>query len=263
MIEGQPDEDTLAEARSACQALAAVGVALEIEAFAAELRRRADADRPRRIAEFALAWACMAGDERAIVVFERTHVASAALALRKLAITPAIIDDVLGWMRFELFVRPPPPLISTYSGRGALASWVRAIAVHEALKRARRARRELPEDHLPELPVPEPALLAMRGAYSAQLTRALSDSFAGLTTEERNLLRQHLLDGLNIDVLAGLYNIHRATAARRIAAARARLVERVRESLARELALSKGGVDQVITLSNLDESLGHILRTTR
>jgi hypothetical protein len=68
---------------------------------------------------------------------------------------------------------------------------------------------------------------------------------------------------LTIDVLAGLYKIHRATAARRVAAARARLVERVRAALARDLALSDAGIDQVITLSNLDESLGQLLRSTR
>jgi RNA polymerase sigma-70 factor (ECF subfamily) len=135
--------------------------------------------------------------------------------------------------------------------------------VHEALKRARRSRREASTELGPELPMPEPELVAMRGAYGAEFTRALSESFQALTAQERTLLRQYFLDGLTIDVLAGLYRIHRATAARRVTAARTRLVDSVRAALARDLGLSDTGVDQVITLSNLNESLGQLLRSTR
>ena len=136
------------------------------------------------------------------------------------------------------------------------------IAVHEVLKRARKSRREVPPEALEDLPMPEPELAAMRGAYGAEFTRALADSFRALTPQERNLLRQYFLDGLTIDMLANLYKIHRATAARRVAAARTRLVDQVRAALIRDLALSEAGVEQVITLSNLNESLGLLLRAT-
>ena len=52
-------------------------------------------------------------------------------------------------------------------------------------------------------------------------------------------------------------------AARRAAAARERLVEAVRARLARELARKEAGIDRVITISNLDESLSQLLRATR
>ena len=45
-----------------------------------------------------------------------------------------------------------------------------------------------------------------------------------------------------------------------MAAARERLVAGVRTQLVRELALSEGSIDRIITLSNLDESLGTLLR---
>jgi RNA polymerase sigma-70 factor (ECF subfamily) len=256
------DPRRLDEMQAAWRALAAQGVALSEEVLVGELQRRAGTE-PARIADLALAIACQHRDDAAIAVFERTHLAMLEQALRRLKINPAIADDVLGWIRFELFVRPPPPLIATYAGRGDLRSWVRAIGVHEALKRTRRARREVSPELAPEIPVPEPELVAMRGAYGPAFTRALSAGFAALTTAERNLLRQYFLDGLTIDVLAELYQIHRATAARRVAAARERLVANVRTTLTRELALSEASVDQIITLSNLDESLGTLLRRTR
>jgi RNA polymerase sigma-70 factor (ECF subfamily) len=213
--------------------------------------------------ELALAWACLAGDAAALGHFGRVYLVQARNALAKLRLGRTLADDVIGWMRFELFVRPEGALLATFTGKGELGSWVRAIAVHEAVKRERRARREVTPEVLDELPMPAPELFAMRGAYGAELTAALSQSLAALPLEDRNLLRQFFLDGLTIDMLGKLLGIHRATAARRVAAARTRLVDLVRAALRRDLALSEAGVDQVITLSNLDESLGHLLRQTR
>jgi len=254
----------IAAARAACLALAELGVTVAPEPFAADLARRGigEVAAPRMV-ELALAWACTQGDEAAIAYFERIYVSQARNALAKLRLGRTLADDVVGWMRFELMVRPEGPLLATYTGRGELGSWVRAIAVHEAVKRERRARREVTPELLEELPMPAAELFAMRGAYGAELTAALSNSFAALPLDERNLLRQFFLDGLTIDMLGKLYKVHRATAARRVAAARVRLVDLVRATLRRDLALSEDAVDQVITLSNLNESLGQLLRATR
>jgi RNA polymerase sigma-70 factor, ECF subfamily len=247
--------------RAAWGALADQGIAIPQEEFVAALRARIGES--TRVADLALAVACEHGDAAAIVVFERTHLGLVRRALHKLKLNPAIIDDVLGWMRFELFVRPAPKLIATYTGRGDLGSWTRAIGVHEAIKRARRARREVSPELAPELPVPAPELVAMRGAYGQAFTQALASAFRTLQADERTLLRQYFLDGLTIDVLAELYQIHRATAARRVAGARERLVDSVRATLRKELAIGEHSVDEIITLSNLDESLGTLLRRTR
>lgn len=247
----------------AVAALAALGITVSAADFAAELARRGAAPPgERHLAELALAFACSRGDPAALLHFERSYFTQARRSLLKLRLSPTLADDVLGWMRFELFVRPEGPVIASYTGRGDLGAWVRAIAVHEAVKRERKARREVTPDALAELPMPEPELLAMRGAYGAELTRALSDSFHALAADDRTLLRRYFLDGLTIDMLAKLYQIHRATAARRVAAARTELVDRVRRTLARDLALSEAGVDQIITLSNLNQSLSQLLRQT-
>ena len=237
--------------------LAAAGVKLDHRAARRALKGR---EQSPNVADLMLAWACLARNEPAIAYFERVYFSQATRALRRLRLPTGLTDDVLSWMRFELFARENGPLLGTYSGRGDLGSWVRSIAVHEALKRARKQRKEVSPEALAELPMPDADLLAMRGAYGEPFTRALSESFATLSMENRTLLRQYFLDGLTIDVLAKLYQVHRATAARRVSAARTELVDSVRERLKRELALSEAGVDQVITLSNLNESLGHLLR---
>jgi len=238
--------------------LAKAGVKIDAAAFAKG--RSLDG---LRLADLALAWACGRGDGAAIALFEQRYFPQAERALKKMKLSQTLSDDVLGWMRFELFARPGGPLIATYSGRGDLGSWVRSIAVHQALKQAKKQRRDVTPEAAAELPVPEAGLASMRGAYGKQFTRALDECFRALSVEQRNLLRQYFLDGLSIDVLAKLHAVHRSTAARRVDAARAALAAAVRERLLKDLALSRSDVDEVITLSNLDESLGGLLRRTR
>ncbi len=216
-----------------------------------------------KLVDLALAWACGRGDGAAIALFEKTYFPQASRALKKMKLSQTLTDDVLGWMRFELFARPSGPLISTYSGRGDLGSWVRSIAVHQALKRAKKQRRDVTPDEAAELPMPAEELASMRGAFGREFTRALDECFRALSVEQRNLMRQYFLDGLSIDALAKVHGVHRSTVARRVDAVRAALVEAVREKLLTELRLSRSDLDEVITLSNLNESLGGLLRRTR
>lgn len=215
------------------------------------------------VEDFALAFACSEHDEAAVRHFEKHVMPLALRALRGLRLDDdALVEDVLGWLRFELFAREAGPLISTYSGRSDLGGWLRAIVLHEALRRQKKKRREVTPEALEQLPMPDVELSAMRGAHGAAFTRALDQSFRAMPVQERNLLRQSFLDGLSIDVLSQLYGVHRATAARRVVAAREALVVGVRERLRAELRLDESGLDSLITLSNLDESLAGLLRRT-
>lgn len=239
--------------------LAARGVTVDREAFTKWSARRAS---PRTF-ELALVWACLQHQPAAVALLEADYVPQATRALRKLGLPEALVDDVLGWLRAELFVREGPPLLETWSGRGDLGSWIRAIATHEGIKRAKRARREVEAGALEDVPLPDAEVVALRGAHRAEFTRALTTSFQALPLEQRNLLRQYFLDGLTIDDLSRLLDVHRATAARRVTAAREALVAGVKQQLMAELQLGEQSVEEVITLSNLDESLSQLLRRTR
>lgn len=207
----------------------------------------------------ALVFACLEGDSAAVRHLEATHFSKVRSALKKMNVG-GLEDELIDWLRFELFAREQGPLLETYTGKGDLTGFLRAIAVHEALKRLKKQKREVTPEAVAELPMPEVELAAMKGAYGKQFTRALEESFRSLELAERNLLRQYFLDGLSIDALAKLHDIHRATAARRVNAAKDRLTERVKQRLITELQLGESSVREVITLSNLDESLGTLLR---
>lgn len=248
------------EVEQAVRALAARQVRIERGAFEKWLGARRSAP---QLEALALVFACLQHDEQAIRLLEAEHLTRVRRALLKMDVDDGLADELMSWLRFELFAREDGPLLATYGGKGDLTGFLRAIAAHEALKRLKKRKREVTPDDVPDVPVPHVDLAVMKGAYGKEFTAALEEAFRSLDVSERNLLRQYFLDGLSIDALAQVLSVHRATAARRVNAARERLTTRVRTTLVKVLAMSESGVEEVITLSNLDESLSRILRRTR
>jgi RNA polymerase sigma-70 factor (ECF subfamily) len=70
-----------------------------------------------------------------------------------------------------------------------------------------------------------------------------------------------VIDGWTIDRIGALYGVHRATAARRIAAARDELGAAIRTELAARLAISIDEVDSIVRLvqNRIDVSLERLL----
>lgn len=67
-------------------------------------------------------------------------------------------------------------------------------------------------------------------------------------SDHRPLLVQHHKDGLSVDQLAALYGVHRATAARRVAAARDAFSREVRTVLSRNLAVGGETFDEPLSM---------------
>src|SRR5262249_49945936 len=140
--------------------------------------------------------------------------------------TPTFVDEVRQEMRDKLFVGGggASPRIAEYSGKGALASWVRVVALRLAMNLRRQPwtaaadSRELdrPGTDNPEMDYEEDC---SRNAFDD----ALRGAAVALDDEQRYLLRRHFADGLPLDALAAELDVHRATIARRLAAARTAL----------------------------------------
>jgi RNA polymerase sigma-70 factor (ECF subfamily) len=144
---------------------------------------------------------------------------------------------------------------------------VRTVAVRAALDlvRASGAKRRRVDQVVEQITadaVRDPELDHIKRRYQADFTRAIKDALGALSVEQRTWLKLHLLDGLTIDELAGLYRLHRATAARRLVAARAAVLEGTRARLRERLQLTKSQFDDLAELlrSQLDISLSAILR---
>jgi RNA polymerase sigma-70 factor (ECF subfamily) len=215
-----------------------------------------------------IAFACARGDAVAIALFEQHFLREVEHAAAKLRVSPTLADEAKQVVRDLLFVgrEDKPPAIGQYSGRGDLRGWTRVVAMRELLKLRSRDAKEVPigdEALLDALsPANDPELELAKSRYREVFGTAFRDALARLPAKDRALLRHLLIDGFSLDVIGGMYGVHRATAARWVASARQDLLDGTKAQLALALSLSDREVESVIRVvrSRLDLSVERLLR---
>jgi RNA polymerase sigma-70 factor (ECF subfamily) len=224
----------------------------------------------RHLDDLYLAFGCSIGDDDAVAAFDQAVLRDLPRALRRGDLDQAHLDDTRQQVATKLLARAgaTPPAIAQYSGRGSLRSWVRVIAILESARLLQGNAHERPTDDALFDAVAHgvaPSQSALKEAYRQSFKRAFEESLAGLSIHDRLLLRQHFLDGLGIDRLATLHDVHRATAARWIAKLVERLLGDTRARLEVELAVGGEELDSVLRLiqSCLDASITRYLPAPR
>jgi RNA polymerase sigma-70 factor (ECF subfamily) len=205
-----------------------------------------------------LACACASGSDAAIEVFAARHLQRLAPALRHAGLEDTGIAEVEQELVALLFVGDGAPHILTYGGRGDLHAWLKSIAVRMALRRREHDARHAGDEALVDLAAADdPGLEHLRKTAGAELRASFAAALASLSAADRTLLRQHHLDGVTLDALATTHQVHRATIARRLAAARQAVADRTRDELVARLGLATAELDSVVRLvqSQLDLSL--------
>jgi RNA polymerase sigma-70 factor (ECF subfamily) len=217
-------------------------------------------------ADLYLACACARSESAALELLDKRYFSALDAALGKMGLSSAQIDDIKQGLRQQLLVatETAPPRIAQYGGRGALAGWLRVSATRAGLKVARAAKREVAheDDDLLAMPTTTtPELQRLKRDYQADFRAAFLGAMAALPDRDKNLLRQHHLDGLSVDELAVLYKVHRATAARWVAAARQALLTATRQALLARVRLAPTDADSIMRLvhSQLDITLRRLL----
>jgi RNA polymerase sigma-70 factor, ECF subfamily len=214
-----------------------------------------------------LACACAEGLPRALEAFDRECLPAIDRPVSRLHGGAAIVSEVRQLVR-EIVLLPrsdAPPRIAEFSGRSKLSSWLRVIAVREAMRSIQKNRREaLAEDEAIAAAIDrdaDPELRYFKQLYRAEFNAALREAIDELGDRDKILLRQNVLDGAGIDRLAALYGVHRATAARWLSSAKASLLEGTRQALRRRLKVTPSELDSILRLiqSQLDVSLHRLL----
>lgn len=217
--------------------------------------------------ELWLALACANGDPRALALFEQRYMQAVGAAVAHLRRDENFANEVAQRVREKVLVAATDelPKIATYSGRGPLLSWLRVAAVRAGLTLLEQEKAGVhavsPGPSAGSGAASDP-LVAVARAHDYELDhlkqqfgpafkRAFNDALLSLPMEDRTLLRLHLLEGLNIDQIGALKQVHRATVARWIASAREALFEQTRKSIL--------GTTQ-LTASEF-QSLGELLRS--
>jgi len=222
-----------------------------------------------RVAELYLALGCARGDAGALHVLHGL-LADVGARLRRRGASAAERDEVVQRLSIKLLTGDAPRILD-YAGTGALTSWLRVAALREAHNLRRETHREdlIGEpDAICEIEAfavtgqpPDSAHIAAesREAFVA----AFRAGFATLAARERNLLRMHYVDRVELGDLATAYGVHRVTIGRWLDGARDRLCGEVESRLAARLQLGASEVASLIGFvrGGRDLSLGRLLAT--
>lgn len=219
-------------------------------------------------ADLLVALGCLGRDPAALHVFESEMIGDARRALARLRLDPSAAAEILQHVRAKILVGGQDgsgPKIASYSARGPLAGWVRAIAVHEALSARRAEVRRGPHDGpsaIERMPMGEqPELARLQQMYAAPFKAAFGEVLAGLAPRDRNVLRLVYVEGLTADQVGLAYGVHRVSVARWLQQIRSALFSRTKQLLQQRLHLSPTEFESVtrMCLSQIDVSLDRLL----
>jgi RNA polymerase sigma-70 factor (ECF subfamily) len=252
-------------------------VTVEPSAFVAAMARSYASDREPvaaltelHAADLYLAQACAAGDPRAIAAFDRTYDATIASSLRRLRIADDVAADISQDVREKLFVAQggAPGKIATYSGRAALASWLRTIATRAAVDALRR-RTDAPldDDALDALPSSNdtPDQQYFRATYQVEFKAAFDAALATLTDQQRDLLRLRFVEGLALDAIAERHGVHKTSALRWLEEAQTLLTKRTHNNFQQRTRATVSEMRSIVRVldNNVEISLRRVLHSRR
>ncbi len=243
------------------------GIGLGVEQLVAYVGARAGGaiHSPARGPDLYIACACAMRLRGAIEAFDRAYLGQVGTHLARLGPSDAFVDEVRQEVRDKLFMSSDatPPRIAEYHGKGALVNWVRVVALRVAMNMRRQPWPAADDGEL-DRPAPDnPEMDYEEERYREAFDEVIRGAVAALDGDQRRILRRHFADGLTLDALAVELGVHRATVARRLAAARTALRLEARQRL--QIALGVGE-SELLSLarmmrSRLDLSLRSLFRT--
>ena len=212
----------------------------------------------QRGADLYLVLACVQNDATALGHFERTFLPSIARQLGRVVLTPEEEDELRQRLRVKLLVGPTAK-IRDYKGSGPLGAWVRVCALRLALDltAAPEVLKKNDAQALDTLMAATPGGEVMLDAerHREPFRAALQEALAALTTRDKTILRLHFLDGMNIDALGLMFQVHRATVARWLVAIRTGVLKHVRQRLALDFGTSASEAQSLVRLLGGDVQL--------
>lgn len=165
---------------------------------------------------------CELGEPEGLITLEREYIPSVGLSLRRTGLAEEQVTEVLQQLREKIFTTTTngSSRLREYSGRSKLTRWLYVIAVRiEHNNRRAESRRDVRDGMAMASLVdalPNPELKIIKTWQRTQVQQIIERSIRALEGETRQLLRLHFVEELSIDRLSLLYNVHRATVARRI-----------------------------------------------
>lgn len=253
------------------------GLRVPDDAFAAYVAERIpDGAAPAEVvgqmhtSDLYLACACARGDAKAFAAFDEHCLDQLDRLLAGMGVDADGAAEVKQDLRSRVLVGDGrAPEILDFTGRGDLRSWVRVMAIRQAMRRLGRARRDVSveDDELMQRIVApgNPELDYAKRIYRREFKEAFEAALRELPDRERTVLRQHYIDGLGIDEIGRLYRVHRSTAARMLVRARNLVLAATRARMMQDLDVPSQDLDSIMRMirSQIDISLRVLQRGRR
>lgn len=234
----------------------------------AETEADAGAIASRATDDLYLACACVRGDNDALSTLDSEVLSILPAAMAKLKLNSAAVEEATQRARTKLLVgKDGTGKLVDFSGTGDLRGWVKVIAIRDALRTARKEKREVSLSDELEAALPskdiDPDLAYQRRLYGSEFKASFEAAVDELEARERSLLRQSIVFGATVDQIALVYQVHRATSARWIAKARENLGNKTRSHLRKALSINDQQFESIVRMieSQMDLSIERLLAT--
>jgi len=175
-----------------------------------------------RVEELALARACAAGSDIAWEVFLTRYREKLYNAAHSLVQGDANARELADSLYADLYGTRAADgrrisKLNSFTGRGSLEGWLRAVLAQEYVNRFRRQQRLVSLEEQAEAGVqfeaesPDPAQ-----AIDARLRQATDQALEALAAEEKFILASYYLDGRRLAEIARLVGVHESTISRKL-----------------------------------------------
>jgi RNA polymerase sigma-70 factor (ECF subfamily) len=175
-----------------------------------------------RVEELALARGCARGSEAAWEIFLNRYREKLYSAAHSIASEDSAARDLADSLYADLFGTRTSEgrrvsKLESFTGRGSLEGWLRAVLAQEYVNRCRWQQRLVSLEERTEAGVqfqaedPDPAQ-----ALDSRLEEATDQALASLAAEDKFILASYYLDGRTLAEIARLLGVHESTVSRRL-----------------------------------------------
>jgi RNA polymerase sigma-70 factor (ECF subfamily) len=175
-----------------------------------------------RVEELALARSCARGNEAAWEIFLNRYREKLYGAAHSIAREDSAARDLADSLYGDLYGTRTTDgrrisKLNSYTGRGSLEGWLRAVLAQEYVNRYRQQRRLVSLEERTEVGVqfqaadPDPVQ-----ALDARLEEATDRALASLAAEDKFILASYYLDGRTLAEIARLLGVHESTVSRKL-----------------------------------------------
>jgi RNA polymerase sigma-70 factor (ECF subfamily) len=241
------------------------------DAFGRWLARCADGGPVRALDALAiediyLACACAEGVRGAAAIFENDYARIIRRAVSRVVAAGTDRDDAQQRVRQHLLVGTGAagPAIARYPGQVPLARWIPVVAIRLtiSLNRSEGVERKLRDKAGAEALGVDPEHLLMKEELRRAIEPAIAKAVGGLEKRDRLIFRLFLVGGMSVRAIGVSMGLTHQAVSKRLANARARLLDEIRERVAADLKIPEDEFSSLmrVVASQLHVNISRVLR---